>query len=249
VNAKEPKLPEFPLFAAPIAAASGYIPDGTCSLCGSSGSDRLKLGVGADVVHTCGSCKHQFAVPADEHEGAIAKCPGCAADAPIRPLGDQPATCVPCLRNGRVAFIKDTEYGMVRWEDAIRGVTHGVPGLRGAGPGFTLTDPNSDGWVGVVIPTPVLLELTRTPTYVTWQGDQWLFCCATAMVYIGEWTRADFIARAPADPQASFLEVVKGAVPWMWDHVPERLQPNWEWSFYIFTCQSCGRFRGHYDMT
>jgi len=213
------------------------------------GSDRLRLGTGTDVIHTCGSCKREFAVPIDEHEGVSVKCPGCAAATPIGPLGDEPATCAPCLRHGRAAFTKDTEYGMVRWEDAIRGVTHGVPGLRAAGPGFALADPDSEGWVGVMFPTTVLLELVRTPTYVTWQGDQWLFCCATAMVYLGEWSQAEFTSRAPSDPQACFREVVEGAQPWMWDHVPGQIQPNSEWGFYIFTCHTCGRVRGHFDMT
>ncbi|WP_181448805.1 CbrC family protein [Nonomuraea aridisoli] len=67
----------------------------------------------------------------------------------------------------------------------MAGRTHGVPDF-GHAPGFELEPPGEDDWVAVRIPSAVLLELVRTPTYSTWQGEQWLFCCGDAMTYLGE---------------------------------------------------------------
>lgn len=156
---------------------------------------------------------------------------------------DDAAVCVPCLRAGRVAFPRDTEYGLVRWEDAVAGRTQGVPDLRTAD-GFTLTGPDEEGWVGVEIPSLVLLELVRTPDYVTWQGERWLFCCSSAMVYLGEWTREDVVQHLPADPEAAFLAIFDGAEPWMWAEIDEL-----SIDFHAFRCRSCDRVRGHTDMS
>lgn len=41
----------------------------------------------------------------------------------------QVAACYVCLRDSRAALTKDTVLGMVSWEQALEGVTHGVPGL------------------------------------------------------------------------------------------------------------------------
>jgi hypothetical protein len=77
-----------------------------------------------------------------------------------------------------------------------------------------MMEPNEDGWVSVVIPSAILLELVRTPTYVTWQGEQWLFCCASAMVYLGEWTRADLARQAVGKPPLdAFVDIFDGAAP------------------------------------
>jgi uncharacterized protein CbrC (UPF0167 family) len=246
---RQGRLWHFPLYAAAVEASREYTGPGECALCGDAVDARLMLSIGADVIYTCAGCEQQFAVAADEHDGQAKKCPVCEASAEEYALGDDPSICFACLRDGRAAFTKDTEFGMVRWEDAVRGRTHGVPGLRSISLGFSLTEPDADGWVSVTIPSSVLHELVRTPTYVTWQGEQWLFCCDAAMVYCGECVQADLVRYAPDNPEAAFLDVFEHAERWMWNHVPHNSEQTSGWGFYVFECQICGRLRGHFDMT
>lgn len=63
---------------------------------------------------------------------------------------------------------KNNEFGRVSWEQALSGLTHGVPGLKNDK--LTGVD-NGDGWYGAVIPGQHLLELLRTPTPPTIQGE------------------------------------------------------------------------------
>ncbi|MGI5283611.1 hypothetical protein ACQEVF_09795 [Nonomuraea polychroma] len=73
----------------------------------------FELGIGADVIHECSHCDRPFAVPADEHETATVVCSHCGANVPVAGLKDL-VVCVCCLRQGKAALTKDTEYGMVR---------------------------------------------------------------------------------------------------------------------------------------
>lgn len=172
----------FRLFKPPLATAVGYCGAGQCDLCGETAGDLLELGIGADVVYSC-PCGTQFAVPAENHGAPVAPCLDCGTAASLLELPEDPATCVACLQRGRAALTQDTEYGMVRWEDAVRGRTHGQPALREVVPGFALLPAAEGGWIPVQAPPEVLLELVRTPTYESRQGEQWLFCCAQAMTF------------------------------------------------------------------
>lgn len=203
----------FALFAAPLSEAYGYTGAGPCVVCGSEVAERLRLGGSGQLVSR-------------EESG-----------------GPDGAVCVPCLRAGHVAFVRDTEFGMVRFEDAVAGRTHGMPGLRSAD-GFPLTEPDDDGWVAVEIPPMVLLELVRTPGYRTSQGERWLFCCGSAMVYVGQWTQDDVIQHVPGDPSGAFLAIFEGAEMWMWPDLDDL-----SISFHAFRCRSCDRVRGHTDMS
>jgi uncharacterized protein CbrC (UPF0167 family) len=206
--------------------------------------DRLELGIGDDLIYNCVAGGHAFAVPADEERDALA-CPQCASPADPPPHDPEPAVCVPCLHAGRAALTKDTEYGMVRWEDAVRGRTHGVPVVPRADRGLPLTEPDEEGWVSVLVPSSVLLELIRTPTYPTWQGARWLFCCSSAMTYIGEWTRVDLERRAMERPEDAFAEIFD-TDPDLLSHL--RADPAHHGLHgYVFRCRSCGRLRGHLD--
>ena len=203
----------FPLFAAPLSEAAGHTGAGPCVVCGKLVDERLRLGRTGRLV---------------------------PATTPSEP---DDAVCVPCLRAGHVAFSRDTEYGLVGWEDALAGRTDGVPGLRHAD-GFAVSEPNEDGWVSVEIPPMVLLELVRTPVYSTWQDERWLFCCGSAMVYIGRWGSVEVVHHLPGDPAAAFLAIFDGAEPWMWADVDEL-----SIDFHAFRCRSCDRVRGHVDMS
>jgi hypothetical protein len=110
---------------------------------------------------------------------------------------------------------KDTEVGMIRHQDALRGVTHGVPDLDH--PDFEMV-PLEDDWVGARLPIPMMLELLRTPGYPSIQGEKWLFCCRAPMIYVGEWSRQKFVEMAPDGNGRTFFEsVVKDINDRLWE--------------------------------
>jgi uncharacterized protein CbrC (UPF0167 family) len=136
---------------------------------------------------------------------------------------------------------KDTELGMIRYADAIRGQTHGRPGLNNAN--FELVRVDED-WVAARLPIPDMFELLRTPSYSTWQGEQWLFCCSRPMIFVGTWSRADFSIRASeGDGKALFESVVRDTVPGLWE---DRLHDTT--GIYVFRCQTCARHSSHWDI-
>ena len=122
-------------------------------------------------------------------EDAILEEPGvcsrCAATAPLL-LAKK---CYDCFRAS--GHKMNTEYGMVRPEDARAGVTHGVPLDPKRLPDLPLVahpiDPAfpDEHWYSVKCDPQDLEELTRTPKYHTWQGEQWLFCCGKPAVFAG----------------------------------------------------------------
>ena len=131
---------------------------------------------------------------------------------------------------------------MVSWEQSVSGVTHGLPGGLPR-PDFEAVE-LEEGWVGARIPGTHLSELVRTPTYLTIQGDRWLFCCVAPMTYVGPWSRADFSVRARGgDGESLFYSIVDGAGPDLWLN---RLHD--ETGVYVFRCRSCGRHRAHWDI-
>jgi hypothetical protein len=181
----------FPLLEAPVSDAADYEGRGRCSLCHKEGVHCFQLGIGANVVVRCPGCAAEVVLDADSRSGGA--CQACKSQLEFPELGPSAIlACYSCLRAGRASLTKDTELGMIRHEDAVRGVTFGAPGLDR--PGFDLV-PLSDGWVGARLPT--MLELVRTSGYSTIQGERWLFCCKMPMVYVGEWSREKFSEMAP----------------------------------------------------
>jgi uncharacterized protein CbrC (UPF0167 family) len=158
-------------------------------------------------------------------------------------VGDDPIVmCYECLRNGEGALTKDSPLGMISWDQAFEGVTHGVPGLRVSE--FELVRRMDSEWVGARVPSEFLFELLRTPTYVTIQGDQWQFCCRQPMTYIGTWSQAEFNAAAPGGKgRLLFDEIVQNTVDGLWE---DRLHDIT--GIYVFRCRSCGRRTAHWDI-
>ena len=133
-------------------------------------------------------------------EDAILEEPGvcsrCAATAPLL-LAKK---CYDCFRAS--GHTMNTEYGMVRPEDARAGVTHGVPLDPKRLPDLPLVahpiDPAfpDEHWYSIKCDPQDLEELTRTPKYHTWQGEQWLFCCGNrSFVLIKIYETLYFVAR------------------------------------------------------
>jgi uncharacterized protein CbrC (UPF0167 family) len=132
---------------------------------------------------------------------------------------------------------------MVAWEEAAEGLTHGVPGLERSD--FELVPSEEDPeWIRARVPTELLFELLRTPGYVTWQGEEWQFCCGRPGIYLGEWKEDEFHKRAPdGDGLALFRQVdLEGLDGELWGSLGGIGGP------YVFRCPVCRRLSGHWDM-
>ena len=153
--------------------------------------------------------------------------------------------CYDCLRAGRAAFTQDSEFGMVRWEDAIVGLTHGGPFDPTA---FPLTEyetvPGEDGWVRVRLPSEHLLELTRTPAYSSWQGEGWLIHHTRPMIYLGAWDRAGFERHAPDGDGRGLFARLQPKQKHLW---PSLGSPDI--GVYVFRCAECGELASYLDFS
>ncbi len=233
---------EFPLFEAPLSCASGFLGDQTCSIC-SQRAPCFRGGIGVDVNVTCGKCGTVNVELGNEVADGSRECKRCNASLSllVGPEGE-PVICYDCLRAGRATITKDTEFGLVRREDAERGQTLGVPHLETKM--FDTIPTDEDGWSAAVIPESDLNELIRTPGYTSWQGDIWLFCCSKPMVFVGEWGIEDFRQHS-ADGNVGAL-VAKMSHPSEAQHW-HGMFPDWGVNFYVFRCSGCGKYRAHND--
>jgi uncharacterized protein CbrC (UPF0167 family) len=236
----------FPLYDAPVEG-SEYVDISQCSLCEGQEKHCFHLGVGCAITVPCPQCGSENGLGVTDWKDA--KCRVCAAEIafPPRQKGQSIYVCHACLRAGKAAITKDTEFGMVSWEQAFAGVTYGAPGLECEEFERVLISPEEDWW-GVRVPQEHLFELLRTPTCSTWQGERWLFCCKRPMTYIGDWSNVTRSVYRPTDPRTLFNQAVE----------EEREQQEWLWtavtkatgsvSIYFFRCASCNRFRAHWDI-
>ncbi len=222
----------FPLFEARISSAREYAGQGTCSLCYNEHRHCFYLEAGAELIAECPGCFEELALDAGAR--ADRTCPRCSETVPFfLPREGRLRACHACLRAGLVALTKRTELGEVTWEDALAGLTGGAPEVP----------PEAPDWQRGVIARAALLELLRTPGFDTWEGDRWLFCCATPMVYQGPWTAADFQSAVRiGGGERLFASAIEGADPEQWAALCRG-----ERSAYIFRCACCGRRRGWTD--
>ena len=187
----------------------------------------------------CSNCGQANALACTFKEDGV--CTACAA--PIAwPLARKGETlvCTDCLREGRVYLNHDTAVGLLEWQDAQRGwvefykiddldpmierqPVEGEPDYHRYE--FTRED---------------LIELGRTPTYSTWQGERWPFHCGRAMVYLGQPLSQSKSEVAPAIVAAveKFVED--------WDFEPWADEDSGV-CIYLFRCQICGAYDGHND--
>jgi len=198
------------------------------------------LGIGCDVIVECAACGSPNGLSAHDRQNAL--CRTCQQTVSFPDIsGSEVKVCFECLRSGNAAITKDTELGMISFDEAVAGITHGIPGLKRND--FELVA-KEEGWVGARLPEEVMFELLRTPTYPTWQGEQWQFCCRGPMVFVGVWDRDEFAKRAPdKDGQRFFEETVQDLTPGFWENgFDDGI------GIYVFRCPSCARFRAHWDI-
>lgn len=229
----------FPLFEADEEDASEYIGLRACSICGSH-HHCFELGIGCAVMTNCPQCGSENGLDADDREET--SCRRCKALIPFPDFpDDEIVACYDCLRSGKAALTKDTELGMISWEQAYEGLTHGIPGMSRSD--FELVEAE-DGWVRARLPSAMMFELLRTPNYSSIQGERWQFCCRRPMVFIGNWSRERFTSEADdGDGEALLNEIVQDVVPGLWE---DRLHDIT--GIYVFRCPECGRRTGYWDI-
>ncbi|MEO6811656.1 MAG: CbrC family protein, partial [Isosphaeraceae bacterium] len=167
----------FPLFEAPTTEATDFTGLATCRLCGGRDRQCFELRSRDALILSCPACGGENGLDADSQSDI--RCRSCEALVSLPELlktKKQLLVCYACLQAGNAAMTKDTEFGMVSWEQAFRGVTHGLPGLQTDQFERVLVSPEED-WYGARIPAEHLWELLRTPSFHSWQGERWLFCC------------------------------------------------------------------------
>ena len=230
----------FPLFEAPVEDASEYVGPSTCSTCGKQGDHCFELEIGCALTVECSHCGTENGLDAYDREAG--PCHQCGKEIAFPEVAEGAITiCYACLREGKGAITKDTELGMVSWEQAYDGVTHGLPGLDRSD--FEMV-PKVDNWVGVRLDRQIMYELLRMPTYLTIQGECWLFCCRRPMVFLGCWSRDDFTRNAPdGDGKAYFSEIIQDDMPGLWED-----QLHDVTGIYVFKCQNCDRLKANWDI-
>lgn len=229
----------FPIFDAPVVDASEYVGRNTCSLCKSPGRHCFNLDIGCAVMVACPKCSAENGLDASDRVDMPCRRCGCSLEFPL--VDECVLTCYECLRSGRAAITKDTELGMVSWEQAFEGVTHGIPELDRDD--FEMVS-KAGGWVGARLPRDVMNELLRTPTYLSIQGERWQFCCKLPMTFVGTWDRAEFSRRAPDhDGRRYFEQTVQDVVPGLWED-----ELHDETGVYVFQCRHCRRETAHWDI-
>jgi uncharacterized protein CbrC (UPF0167 family) len=163
-------------------------------------------------------------------------------------------SCYTCFRAGEGSHTIDTEYGMVRPEDAVSGCTHGIPLDPNNLPGLPLVahavDPKfpDEHWYSVRFDPADLIELTRTPIYHTWQGERWLFCCEKPSIFMGRLDSSK-LAELAAERNTSKEATIAGLLSISEDKagwIPRAIEGGG--GLYLFRCQSCSKLRAHFDM-
>lgn len=231
----------FPLFEAPVEEASEFVGKSECVLCSRNSDLSFRLDIGCALIIPCPGCNVENGL--DTNDRSDQKCRSCGENIKFPEVNGSITVCYQCLRNGGAAITKDTTLGMVSWEQAFSGVTHGLPGLRNSDFETVQVDEEED-WIGAKVPQELLFELLRTPTYITIQGEQWEFCCKRPMIYVGRWSQDDFASNSPdGNGRAYFEAIVQDAVDGLWED-----ELHDETGIYVFRCEACNRRTANWDI-
>jgi uncharacterized protein CbrC (UPF0167 family) len=85
---------------------------------------------------------------------------------------------------------------------------------------------------------------TRTPSYPTWQQEQWRSHCGRPCAFVGFVGAGDL---ADLSPDPVFADDVNGGIGWDADVLHSHLEREGDLSGYLFRCLTCGAHRLHVD--
>ena len=140
--------------------------------------------------------------------------------------------CFNCLRNGLFEFWHDTEFGMLDENGLTKVYKH------------NMENPPQ-------VENEKLIELRRTPQFISWQQELWLTHCDDFMVYKGTWTPKDFHTNSEdGNGRKLFMEMTDADYNNLWDDSLDDGQTNleeWYPTYYVFKCLHCGKLRGNWD--
>ncbi|MGD2131543.1 MAG: hypothetical protein PVI23_02055 [Maricaulaceae bacterium] len=231
----------FPLYQAPIDTCPSYAGAQRCCVLGERRDHCFRLGSGDYLTMECAACGGALYLHPTESPLRVRTCRHCGAPTPDPAAAhDDAFISYEALRAGYAVFTKDTDYGMVSWQELEEGWSHGVP--RPAPEGLRSRQ-SAGGWTQTQLPTDALFELTSTPDFLTCQGAVWLFSGARPMIYVGEWRKADFVAHAPngRDAKEFFLNVVRDADDETWSYADSVF-------VYVFKDQVTDAYAAYYDL-
>ena len=266
----------FPLFEADTREARGYMGIASCSLCGNHSVHCFGLGIGAETIVPCWNCDTENALLADE--GKDQECRSCGHLVSFPEVSrDQYRhfpVCYQCLRAGRAAIAKDTEFGAVTWEQANMGLTGPVPTSKPE-PVWISDGPNIVGTQPPLEPPPGDFErvwVAREGAFVTDPESKWMDWYATRVPqeHLFELLRTPGYRTCQGERWPFHCRqpmVYIGA----WDHgdfdahaadgngralfdavVPYADDRLWEGKYdaqgiYVFRCASCRKLAAHWD--
>jgi hypothetical protein len=161
----------FPLFEAPVEETY-YVGQGVCQRCDAESPHTFSRHQ-PSLLFPCPHCGQDNCRSA--HVDKYLPCRSCGVKFVFpKTFKDRVLFCYSCFRLGRIPEVKDTEFGMVTWESALEGTTHGVPGLETDEFEMVVTDPHPDPaheWRGILAAQEDLFELLRTPDSLAWQQE------------------------------------------------------------------------------
>lgn len=214
------------LFEAPIKDCSHYAGQTHCHICKTDQTHAFTLGIGCHVVVHCPNCHAEHGLSTSDRKNLPCHECGTVTHFPDDLLAlDDIHCCHQCLNEGRAYISKDTELGMIAWEQMLEGMTLGCPKVPD---GAYEVVPDSNGWYRVTLTKDDMLQLLKTPNYESWQGVHWLFCCKKPMTFLGEKTAEEL--EASKEPYAEQMLLTQNGT-----------------SCYVFRCSTCGNHRSYWD--
>ncbi len=230
----------FPLFEGPVDEAAEYAGAGHCFACAADQPHCFTLGIGAAVIVPCPRCATPNGLDADDR--ANGRCRKCRAIVRFPEVdAEAVAVCHACLRAGRAAMTKNMTIGMVAWDDLLEALAPGRPILPTDASGMV---PLEAAPRKPPLPLDAMQDLLQTPSYVTWQEEQWELCCSRPMVYLGRWTPRDFDAAASSgDGRALFAAILQNPDDDLWKDAMSDST-----GIYVFRCPTCGRKTANWDL-
>jgi uncharacterized protein CbrC (UPF0167 family) len=142
---------------------------------------------------------------------------------PFYSIADDPCICPHCIADGSAAKRFDGQFNdiVIEWEDAII---------------------NQEA--AKISPTAVDELLHRTPGYISWQGNTWMFHCADGAVFEGD-AFSDEIDNA-SEATRLHWEAANGLA---WDRVMHPSVRYQHMGVYRFKCRHCELVMFHWDRT